>query len=616
MNPRRIWLWLGLASLLFAFIFFYQRHEHKPEAGPNRILPGLRAAAVTSVKVRPLGQLEIRAERTNPESFRGNGTWRLREPITYPAQGAAIETLLAALEQLTPATYITARELRDRPKADEEYGFTPEQSSIFLEQPDYRAQIKIGMRTGPGDQVFLQVVGVEGVYVVDADLLKLIPRQADDWRDLTLISLTGLAFDRIAVTNGPTTFELQRRATNQLWRMVAPNQARANHARIEEALQNLQRARVLQFVPPNPKTDLEALGLQPPEWELALAQGTNLAALLQFGRSPTNTPNAFGGPLVYARRLGQNAVVTISNELVVAWRGSVNDFRDPYLVPGTPPLETIVQAIEVRGQDSFSLLRQTNDSWRVLPQNYPADSVLVKEMLAGLREMKVARFEKDVVIEQNLDKYGLDRPVRQYALKSAVTNSPGAGPDPSGVVAELHFGTNGTEKVYYARRTDERAVYAVSLADVDRLPSASWQMRARPIWSVPEEEVAGVTIHQHGKTRQLLRQAEYKWSLAPGSQGSIESLAVEETVRGLCHLAANAWLARGEQNRAAFGLTEDGCQISLELKDGRKLNMELARQSESAPPCAAVTLDGELWIFDLPPLLGRDVLGYLTIPEQ
>src|SRR5439155_23017594 len=93
-------------------------------------------------------------------------------------------------------------------------------------------------------------------------------------------------------------FELHRDPGNQLWRMTAPNQAPANNARIEAALLDLERGQVNQFVAENPKPDLEALGLQPPEWELALAQGTNRVALLQFGRSPTNDPRQ-----VYARKL-------------------------------------------------------------------------------------------------------------------------------------------------------------------------------------------------------------------------------------------------------------------------------------------------------------------------
>ena len=212
--------------------------------------------------------MNIRAERTN-------GVWQLTEPLVYPAQAVSIEKLLAELERLTPAPYITARELRDRPKADEEYGFAAPQATIIIEQPGYTARLLIGAKTAPGDQVFLQVVGVEGVYVVDADFLKYIPRTADDWRDTALLDLKGLAFDRLAVTNGAKVFELRRDATNKLWRMVYPLQARANNARTEESLQMLQSVRVRQFVADDPKADLEAFGLQPPELEVALGQGTN-----------------------------------------------------------------------------------------------------------------------------------------------------------------------------------------------------------------------------------------------------------------------------------------------------------------------------------------------------
>src|ERR1039457_2306000 len=220
MNPRNTWRWIAVAAGLFAFIFFYQRHAGKNGSGPVRVLPNLTLAAVTSVQVRPGALARIRADRTN-------GVWQLAEPIVYPAQAFSIQNLLAGLEQLTPAPYITARELRDRPKADEEYGFSSPQASIFIEQPEHPAHLLIGARTPPGDQVFLRVVGVDGVYVVDADFLKYIPHTADDWRDTTLVDLKELAFDRLAVTNGAKVFELRRDATNKLWRMVYPLQARA-----------------------------------------------------------------------------------------------------------------------------------------------------------------------------------------------------------------------------------------------------------------------------------------------------------------------------------------------------------------------------------------------------
>src|SRR5262249_33925634 len=146
--------------------------------------------------VHPEAQLDIRAERTN-------GVWMLTEPLPYAAEAANVESLLTVLERLTPATYISRGELAARPKAQEEYGFSSPQSSITIWRRESRSILFVGAKTAPGDQVFVQVVGDEGVYVVDADFLKFIPRKPDDWRNRTLLDAKLLAFDRVVVTNGP-----------------------------------------------------------------------------------------------------------------------------------------------------------------------------------------------------------------------------------------------------------------------------------------------------------------------------------------------------------------------------------------------------------------------------
>src|SRR5215510_10407296 len=100
MNPKHTWFWLTLAALLFAFIFFFERHVKKPEVGPRKVLSGLKAADVNSVVVLPRDQLSIQADRTN-------GGWRLHvaESVYYPAQSDLIENLLNTLENLS-ANYL------------------------------------------------------------------------------------------------------------------------------------------------------------------------------------------------------------------------------------------------------------------------------------------------------------------------------------------------------------------------------------------------------------------------------------------------------------------------------------------------------------------------------
>ena len=227
----------------------------------------------------PSGALEIRADRTN-------GAWLLTKPIVYPAQPAAIEALLDALQKLTPATRISAAELRNHRNADLEFGFETPRISLVIETGGQRRQLLVGNKTPPGDQVFLRVVGMDGAFVADADWLKFIPRSANDWRDTALVNANNSGLDWIVLTNGTKVIELRRDATNHLWRMIRPFPARADADRITDALQHLQTARVTQFITDDPKADLTAFGLQPADLDLWLGHGTNFISAIHVGKSP------------------------------------------------------------------------------------------------------------------------------------------------------------------------------------------------------------------------------------------------------------------------------------------------------------------------------------------
>jgi hypothetical protein len=602
MNARHTAFWLSLATCLFAFIFFYQRHVRQPSGGPERVLPALKLANVTAVQVRPSGKGQteeaILAERTN-------NTWRLVKPKAYPAQAAGIEDLLAALEELTAAFHIPEPELRKHPKADEDSGFASPQASLIIWQGNQRTIVHVGARTSPGDQVYLEVVGSEGAFVVDATLLKHIPRSVNDWRDTTFFSLDRFNFDRIAITNNTASLVtmLQRDTNSQLWRMVWPLRVRADSARIEDSLHQLQNLRIGQFVSDDAKPDLEAFGLAPPDFELVLGDGTNTTVAFHFGKGLTNDATQ-----VYGRRLGESSIFTVSKAAVAPWRASANDnFRDPLLLRITEP----VGAMEVVGQESFSLLRQTNGTWRVLPDNFPADSANVEQFLSTAGSLQVSEFVKEVVNPPDLPEYGLAEPLRRYILKSE-----SAGASSNAVLAELDFGlgTNRQDRVY-ARRTDESSVYAITTNDFARLPSAGWQLRERKLWSIMSNDIARVTIEQKGKVRQLLHKGPYEWSFAPGSQGILPNvLAVEETVRGLAQASSVVWVARGRENCDHFGIRENEYKIVLELKNGEKVAIQFGDPAPSSNTYALVEFAGQPWVLEFPWLLYRDVAGYLSIP--
>jgi hypothetical protein len=607
MSAKNTFAWVLLAAALFGFIFFFQRHTHKPAPGPMRVLPNLKAALVTSVQVRPagVGQLQIRVERTNQ-------TWRLVEPVDYPAQTRNIEQLIAFLERLTPAVYMNAAEVRSRPSADEEYGFATPQASLFVQEGSLRSQLLVGARTAPGDQVFLQVVGDQGVYVIDAELLKFLPRSADDWRDTTLVEMDPVALDRIAVTNNGKAFVLQREATNHLWQMIWPlgqsRAARADNNRIEDSLRTLLALHIEQFVSNEPK-DLESYGLASPTLEIALGQSTNVPVLLQFGKTVDSNTN-----LVYARRVGQTPVFSLRYGPLLTWRSRYELFRDPHLFTLTEPVESV----EVHGLDSFVVRHETNDAWTVVPEGspaFPGDTAQIKKLIESLVDLQIIDFVKDVVNAPDLPEYGLATPARSYILRGACSPSNSAMTNP--VLAELNFGF-GTNKVatVYARRTDETSVYAVRTNDFALLPAASWQLRQRRVWQFSETNVIGVTIQQNNKTRKLLRRGPHEWSLAPGSQGIIDDLAVDATVQGLAQTSANAWVARGDYNRAAYGFGQAPYQVTLELQNGETAMIEFGGEAPTSDVYACVKFEGQPWLLEFPWILFRDVSTYLSIPAN
>jgi hypothetical protein len=609
MKTKNTWIVVALAAGLFAFIFFFERHASKREIPTNKVLPHLNAASLTSVQVRPAGQLEIRADRTN-------GGWQLTKPVAFPAQSANIEGLLEALEQLTSQTPITPQELKQRSKTDAVFGFDTPQFSLTLQQGDARRQILIGLLTALRDQVFLRVVGDDKIYLVDANLLKLLPRQANNWRNTAFISLKGLTFDRLAVTSGTRFFELQREATNKVWRMTQPMKARADNPKIDDLLQKMQSLRASKFVTDEPQADLASFGLQPAELELVIGQGTNDLLSLQFGRSPTNDPS-----VVYARQRNQKSIVLIAKEQLGSlvtkdqlntWRVDHEDFQDRYLISSTAGT---VGTIQARGDARFAVQRQTNDTWRVIePENFAADTGLVRDLLAGLTGLQVAEFTKGVVTELGLTNFGLASPARQYILRNSDTNNPGATTNP--VVAQLDFGAV-SNNLIYVRRADENSVSAVKLGDYQRLPKAGWQLRDRRIWSFTTNDVIRVTIRQDGKTRQINRDGANNWSLAPGSQGSINDFAIEETIHRLGDLVAAYWVDRSDQNRKHYGFSDDSYQLTIEIRKGDKpqtLNLEFGGMAPSQFPYAAVTLDGQRYTFEFPWGTYQLILRHLTIP--
>ena len=594
MNSKTTGIWFVIAAVLFAFIFVFEHYLRPVVAGPTPLLPYLRAAAVTSVQVYPANAPEISANRTN-------GGWFLARPVSYPAQAAAIGALLDALQKISPAR-ITASELREHGNYEAEFGFENPQATLVITADGQSWQLKVGNKTAPGDQVYLRVVGVDGVDVADAGWLNLIPHAGDEWRDTALVNAGQNDFDWIVLTNNAKgiAIELRRDPTNHLWRIIRPLLARADTDHITDALQQLEAASVTQFITDDSNADLAAFGLQPADLDLWLGRGTNLVAAVHVGKNPTNDATQ-----VYAKREGWNTVVTTAREPLAPWRGAASDFRDTRLFELTAP----VAEIEVRGQNNFILREQGSNDWKIVGEKFPADADNVQLFIKTLAGLRITEFVKDAVTKPDLTNYDLAAPRCEIILRSK------AG-DTNAVITELDFGAVQTNGVF-VRRPDENFIYAIRWQDFHRaFPDGDWQFRDRRIWDFAGSSVAQITIHQGGKTRQIIQDGPGKWSLAAGSQGFIEGKYIEQTVEMFRQLNAVGWFALNF-NEPDYGFSTNNLQITFELKNGQKDTVDFGGEfPQEHTALAAVTLDGDRWGFVLPPALYQLSWSYLTIPAN
>ena len=580
----------ALAFGLFIFIILYERREGDDSRTSTlgaKLLSSYNPASITSVETILRSNQIVRVERANDE-------WSLTLPFEYPAHSTKIEHLLNAFGQLNQSAHISPQELLTQTNLSD-FGLDPARATIIVKSPHSSYELKIGGKTPVGNQVYVQLVGADGIFFTDASLLERLPNSVDDWRDPMFLFLKNVQYNRVEVRTGTGGFEILIDPTSQQWRLNKPLVARADNRKIASLLHLLQSWQVTEFITQTPKPDLEQLGLQPPETVIAFGQGSNDVMVVPFGKSPTNNPS-----LVYALCPPKMQLVKVPRELLDKFRVPLVEWRDPRLVSNGM---SDVGLIEVTAGERFVVQKQTDGKWKVVdPAIFAADPVLMKQFLDQLNAMEVAEYVRDVVTD--FSKYGLNPPMRRYTLKTGLTNTV-AGVT-NRIEAQIDFGTNRDDKVY-ARLASEDFLYSVPIESVVRLPAYGFQLRDRRIWNFNSSNVTSVAISFKGQNVKLVRNAASQWTIRSNSVVQEMSypyaMALEATLQRLGELKAINWYAQGEDKLASFGFPDMAHSLSFEVTPGSKpisLSLDFGYM---IPPqkvvLASTVIDGHRLIFDI-----------------
>jgi hypothetical protein len=580
MNWKFTWVLLATAGVLLTYIVLVEQplRRQREQLASRLVLPGLNPALVTNIEIHPWGQPPIQAVRQGVSSH----AWKLLQPVAYAAQAQDVDALLNLLAKLEWVDRVSEKELSVRPNAQDEFGFNKPRFTILLQGAGSDRRLEIGDLGTFRDRVSLQVVGNNAIYQADSEMLRRIPAGKNDWRDLSLLSWTNLAFQTLRVRAAGKEFDLERNSTNHLWFMRKPS-ARADTPKIDDLLNRLQAARVSAFVSDDPQADLGSYGPpslnNTPDLVLTFLDHTNKVAGLEVGSSPTNHPE-----LVFARRDDPGNIVLAPKDALQLWQAPYTNFLDQHFISLSPSL---VESITVRGEDQF-VVSKTNGTWVVAGgRTFPADPTLMDYWLAGLTNVPT-EIVKTVVTD--FSPYGLSNACLQYVVRFRAE---------AGAPSEVHidFGTNAAGQVF-ERREDEDFVNAINRDDFFALPRVSWELRDRQVWNFESSNVVSVTVHQLGGTLKFLRDPDGNWTYAPGfnNQVEINSPATEECVVRIGHLRAIYWDAVGDKDLDRIGLAKPNHELDFEVRRGgasEMFHLQFGARSPMSHPYASVVRDGE-----------------------
>jgi hypothetical protein len=621
MNPRNTAILFVVAGALFAFIFFYERKLQRVNPEACKVMPYFRPSEVSSIRVALPDQLEIIVERTN-------GEWQITKPIFYPAQSGIITNLLFTLSELTPALRLSSADLRGHPDATHEYGLDHPQATVIFEQGNQSRQLIFGSLTAPGDQIYVEVVGADGVNILDTNFFKsFIPRSLNDWRHPALLKSLNLDFNGISVSGGQQpliSFYVSRDAANLPWRMVKPVDTRADNPRINTLLAQLGGVRIAGFISDSLSADLDAYGLHPPLAALNFLHGTNKTFTIQFGNNSTNDTN-----LIFAKIEGRPAIITIPRDAITPWLAGFQEFRERHLIR----LQNLKpDSITIEGEENVVLQRQTDGGWKASLANsregIKADPDTMDDFIRSLTNMQVTVMNHEVAVKDtvppdaaSLDAYGLAKPAHRYILRADKSSLPeGVTND---VIAAVDFGSV-KEGITYARRSDmpsETSVYAVATTNIMRLPTRLLQFQKRRIWEFTENEVASISIRHRNGIEKLARKGAAKWIVMEGSHGAINDLELEFGAQELGSLEAYDWIQSGDANASQFGFGTNTLQFTVELNTSagttQVRTLEIGSWSQTGLHYASTSLaDGQKWIFTLPAKTYERLVAYFNLRDD
>ncbi len=550
MNGKNTLILLILALGLGAFIYFYEQHQPgtKQSLEQGQYLLRFDRNDIRRITIKNSGE-EIKLEKEDNQ-------WRLVKPVKDAAASLPVDQILTSAETLRKEGTVERTDGKNRL---DEYGL--KKPTVRLEfDGDYAPPtLSFGREAAVAGKVYVRLGKEDTTYVVSGELLELLRKKPDDFRDTRLTDLAPAQIERVVIKSGAGEIELKMEREH--WRIVRPLKARADASRVIGLLSQVTNTRIASFLP-SEGANLTTYGLAEPRGTVSLyTEDEKEPAVLAIGEAvaapaaspaPDEPPPAEPGK-VYAQLSTRDSIYTLPAAIAGVLATKPNDLRDRHLVELEPDIIDRI-TIAPAGREKIVLARQ-GEGWRVSsPKEAPANGEQVGALIAALQGAMVENFVADSAAD--LAKYGLAEPRVRVTFSSYASENTAESNAGESEIVSVAFG-NSEEGIVYAQITEEPSVVAVRSTILDEIPVAPEPWTDATIFKIKSGDLQRIELQRSGQPAVKLNR---------GEDNSWSDPRAEPVVKLLTSLRAKRWLGA---TVPMHGMSAPVFRVSFASTDGR-----------------------------------------------
>ncbi len=370
MKNRGLVILVAIVAVLAAYILFYEQHQattDERQESAHKVFPNFEQDQVTTIALSS-PSVELNLEKSG-------GEWRITSPMSFGADPAAVRGLLESLGNLNVDRRLTAEEI--------------DPASYGLDNPSMRVELRlndetvhhldVGAATPLGSNRAVST-GNSEVLLCPSSFTTHLLKTLDDWRSKNVVTV---------VENGVATIELTTKTEriklvhiDENWTLIEPVADRAGPDHIRQMIADLSALKVDAFV--DPASDLNALGLESPEYQLLIVpRGPEAPTRLDFGAEREEN----GVTQVICRRDGtdifwvRDTIITPLSKAGVRWRDpkicSINTWD--------------IERFEILHGEHEIVVDRKEGLWSVSGET--ADPAAIQDLLSAISDLEAGGYD-------------------------------------------------------------------------------------------------------------------------------------------------------------------------------------------------------------------------------